>query len=269
VYSATFSGNSAAEGGAVYNGSLVRLGNAIVASSGAGGNCAGNMFESGNRNIDTDGSCELTGPSDQSMIDPQLGPLADNGGPTATHAIAPSSPAVDAGNPTACPATDQRGIARPADGNGDGDARCDIGAYEYVDQCPGDPKKVNPGPCGCGNPDPDDNANGIADCLVNAEVKARIARARVLLAGLTGEKSGDQKALRAELKKLAAALSAYVRQHKKDFILANPGANASKLAKKAVQAIKKALRARGGALDSMRARAGGALDSLDNALAAQ
>ncbi|HEY7118834.1 MAG TPA: choice-of-anchor Q domain-containing protein [Tepidisphaeraceae bacterium] len=55
-----------------------------------------------------------------------LGPLKANGGPTKTHALKPTSPAVDAipaGNP-ACPATDQRGISRPQGPN------CDIGAFE-------------------------------------------------------------------------------------------------------------------------------------------
>jgi hypothetical protein len=42
-------------------------------------------------------------------VDPRLGPLADNGGPTRTHALLPDSPALDAGtNPGALP-TDQRG----------------------------------------------------------------------------------------------------------------------------------------------------------------
>jgi len=56
--------------------------------------------------------------------------LQDNGGPTETHALLPGSPAIDAGDNTACPATDQRGWARPADGDGDGTAVCDIGAVE-------------------------------------------------------------------------------------------------------------------------------------------
>ncbi len=73
-------------------------------------------------------------------IDPRLGPLADNGGPTETHALAAGSPAIDAANPAApgsggnaCPATDQRGIHRLEDGNGDGIARCDIGAFELAE----------------------------------------------------------------------------------------------------------------------------------------
>lgn len=70
-------------------------------------------------------------------IDPLLGPLQDNGGPTFTHSPRLDSPAMDAGNPaapgsggTACTAADQRGAIRPLDGNSDGDPVCDIGAVE-------------------------------------------------------------------------------------------------------------------------------------------
>jgi hypothetical protein len=58
--------------------------------------------------------------------DPRLAALADNGGPTQTMAIGSDSPAFNGGNPTTCPATDQRGIARPQG------ERCDIGAFELV-----------------------------------------------------------------------------------------------------------------------------------------
>jgi hypothetical protein len=53
-----------------------------------------------------------------------IGPLADNGGPTFTHALSPGSPAIDAANDALCPATDQRGTNRPQG------THCDIGAYE-------------------------------------------------------------------------------------------------------------------------------------------
>jgi hypothetical protein len=57
-------------------------------------------------------------------------PLANNGGPTETMALHRMSVAIDAGSAAACPLTDQRGIARPQDGNRDGIAACDIGAFE-------------------------------------------------------------------------------------------------------------------------------------------
>jgi CSLREA domain-containing protein len=59
-----------------------------------------------------------------------LGSLQINGGPTLTHALFRNSPLIDAGDPAACPATDQRGVARPGDGDHDGVTVCDIGAFE-------------------------------------------------------------------------------------------------------------------------------------------
>lgn len=53
-----------------------------------------------------------------------LGPLANNGGGALTHGLVEGSPAVDAGKNVGCPATDQRGEARPVGVN------CDIGAFE-------------------------------------------------------------------------------------------------------------------------------------------
>ncbi len=64
-----------------------------------------------------------------------LAPLLDNGGPTPTHALQPGSPAIDAANALppgsggrSCPATDQRGVARPQPAGG----RCDMGAFEAM-----------------------------------------------------------------------------------------------------------------------------------------
>ena len=76
---------------------------------------------------------DLTG-----VIDPKLGPLADNGGPTHTHALLHGSPAIDAGDPLAIvgasgvPEFDQRGpgFARIRDGNAAEDVTIDIGAFE-------------------------------------------------------------------------------------------------------------------------------------------
>jgi hypothetical protein len=77
-------------------------------------------------NIDQDGACGLDAAGDKSGVNPELAPIADNGGPTPTEALLHGSPAIEAGNDAACPATDQRGIARPQG------AHCDIGAFEAV-----------------------------------------------------------------------------------------------------------------------------------------
>jgi beta-glucanase (GH16 family) len=78
---------------------------------------------SGGDNVVQDGSCSPVA-SDVIVWDALIGALADNGGPTLTHALLPGSPAIDTANDAACPATDQRGITRPQG------TQCDIGAYE-------------------------------------------------------------------------------------------------------------------------------------------
>ena len=82
----------------------------------------GNVVSGGN-NLVQDDSCNPSG-SDLVNGAALIGSLADNGGPTLTHSLLAGSPAIDAANDAACPATDQRSIARPQG------AHCDIGAYE-------------------------------------------------------------------------------------------------------------------------------------------
>ncbi len=67
----------------------------------------------------------LTGDSAH-PVDPHLGPLADNGGPTLTQALLPSSLALNAGFADGATVTDQRGAARPQG------YAVDIGAFEQV-----------------------------------------------------------------------------------------------------------------------------------------
>ena len=61
---------------------------------------------------------------------PLLGPLAYNGGFSMTHALFHGSPAIDSGNSSVNVSPDQRGFLRPYDGDGDGLAQPDMGAYE-------------------------------------------------------------------------------------------------------------------------------------------
>jgi hypothetical protein len=75
-------------------------------------------------NIDTDASCNFD--TTYSSAELLLGPLADNGGTSQTHALDPASPAVDAATGV-CPPSDQRLFSRP------GTPACDVGAYEISD----------------------------------------------------------------------------------------------------------------------------------------
>jgi hypothetical protein len=168
VTNVTISGNRAAEGAAIMKGNdpgtasftlmienATIVNNTITSGNGAGGitnACCGTTFirntilannanancsnsgilTSYGFNLDSGSTCGFTATGDQSNTDPKLGQLHDNGGPTQTHALLQGSPAIDAVNTTQCPLTDQRGIARPVDGDGDGTFICDVGAYELA-----------------------------------------------------------------------------------------------------------------------------------------
>jgi hypothetical protein len=101
--------------------------------------CKGGLYSHDFNLILNTNGCSITGAvsHNQYEVAPELEPLNYYGGPTATHALKPTSPAVDAGNSVGCLdafsaplATDQRGSPREADGNGDTVARCDMGAFE-------------------------------------------------------------------------------------------------------------------------------------------
>jgi hypothetical protein len=134
--------NNTGQGGGIFSpagGTLLLLRNTIVAGNfrgaasarddvkGAVGPSAFNLVGDGTglagiSNNDANGN--LVGTA-LAPIDPRLGPLQDNGGPTQTHALLPGSPAIDRGlAPGLAPAADQRGAGRSGPP--------DIGAFEFT-----------------------------------------------------------------------------------------------------------------------------------------
>jgi hypothetical protein len=105
------------------------IANSIVAGAGDSANCGG-VIQSLGHNLEDANTCGFDAEGDLTGVDPHLQPLGDNGGPTPTHALGDGSPAIDAAGPLTCETSDQRGYPRPADGNGDTIAVCDIGAVE-------------------------------------------------------------------------------------------------------------------------------------------
>lgn len=86
-------------------------------------NVSGAIIDGGH-NLSSDASAGFTSESSRANLDPRLGPLAGNGGPTPTMALLPGSPAIDAGDDAAAPLEDQRGLGRPVG------PHADIGAFE-------------------------------------------------------------------------------------------------------------------------------------------
>jgi CSLREA domain-containing protein len=156
----TLSGNSAANGGGLYNTGTATLSNVTVyentavtnggglyGSSGtlnlvntllggnsaaSGADCAGTILSQGHNLIQSSSGCTVSGSTTGNISgNPQLEPLALNGGSTLNHALSSSSPALDAGSNPSCASSDQRDAPRPVDGLGDTFALCDIGAFEY------------------------------------------------------------------------------------------------------------------------------------------
>jgi len=126
---ATVSGNSSpgtSGSGGIDNAGTLIAGNSIVAGN-SDGDLFGNVTSEGYNLFGTTNGSGFD-PTDLLGVDPLLGPLQDNGGPTATMAPLSGSPAIDRipGTPGVnFPATDQRGVARPQG------SLADSGAVEY------------------------------------------------------------------------------------------------------------------------------------------
>lgn len=122
----TIAGNSAPDGPDLHiPGTSPDVKNTIV----SGGGCSGSVNSLGG-NVESPGdTCSIGGgTNDQSSVSSgalALGPLADNGGPTLTHALGASSAAIDQGTIAPCPTSDQRGFPRQAP--------CDSGAFERLE----------------------------------------------------------------------------------------------------------------------------------------
>ncbi|CAG0927929.1 hypothetical protein TFLX_00705 [Thermoflexales bacterium] len=151
--------NGTGLGGGVYvAGGVTIARNVIIANNLAGSSptqnpdCSGTINSLGYNLIEDITGCVVSGFTDGNVsgIDPALGALQNNGGQTQTHALQPGSPAIDAGDPNGCLVhnnalltIDQRGYARPIDGDGNGSVRCDMGAFERLS--PGTPTPTQTG----------------------------------------------------------------------------------------------------------------------------
>lgn len=137
----TLSSASPGAGGGIQVFSTLRMTNTLLADN-DGANCGifgGGSVSSGGHNLEDGDSCGLGAAGDITGTDPLLGSLGTYGRPMVGSTVSQEpmrlrflgrgSPAIDAGS--GCPAVDQRGAARPVDGDGDATATCDIGAYEF------------------------------------------------------------------------------------------------------------------------------------------
>ena len=126
------SGENGAFGGGLYGFASTRTDSSIIALNSAptGPDFTGSLaLQSNGYNIIGNNADAVISsqPTDQigtpaAPIDPLLGPLANNGGPTLTHALQAGSPAIDHGDPAA-PPEDQRGYGRMG--------VPDVGAFEF------------------------------------------------------------------------------------------------------------------------------------------
>ncbi|MBN1438081.1 MAG: right-handed parallel beta-helix repeat-containing protein [Anaerolineales bacterium] len=124
----TITQNSADHSGGILGDNRLTVRNSIIAENTPINCAAPDPIVSGGFNLDDGTTCGFTAVGDLSDTSPKLGPLQDNGGSSFTHALAPDSPAIDAGDDATCLPLDQRNVARPQG------PHCDIGAFEAVSE---------------------------------------------------------------------------------------------------------------------------------------
>ena len=128
IDSSTIVSNSALiEGGGFFNTGTIAVQNSIVAN-GSASDCNNNSAIDFSSSLIEDNSCGLVDGVDGNIVGlaPMTDALADNGGPTKTHALRAGSPAIARGHKDSCLTIDQRGELRSS---------CDMGAYERPTPC--------------------------------------------------------------------------------------------------------------------------------------
>jgi predicted outer membrane repeat protein len=134
LLSSTVCSNRATSIAGGVSGNTIYSRNSIIAGNSAatGPDISGTLTSQGFNLIQNTNGCTIVGTTTGNLlgVNPRLGPLQNNGGPTWTHALLSGSPAIDAGGSTGAPSTDQRGVPRPQG------AGVDIGAVEVVTAAP-------------------------------------------------------------------------------------------------------------------------------------
>jgi hypothetical protein len=132
LYNCTISNNKASGAGGGIDGTTALLSSTIVGNNtdnGTGPDVSGTITTA-NQSLLSNSTGAVIGTNNGTLlgVNPLLGPLADNGGPTMTEALMAGSPCINAGNNTLALATDQRGSNRVVSG------QADMGAFESSPQ---------------------------------------------------------------------------------------------------------------------------------------